>query len=265
MEFYSLNIWWTSSGQFSKFNLCDLFKIPVNPTQPAVYMTVNKNEIWRANHHFSCAWDTIVTWRNTLCNWLWRHQQTVNRESVCEESIHRHLSYKLWSVQNAGTCCRGQGWFVRNLGWAAIVEWACCLPPWYYGQNEAPAEDNEISHHPLLGGQALRFCWDNHTGIIVMELAKSTDKIAVCRLSIQKSSEGSLVLYLWVFSALLWRHNGPDSVSNHQPHDCLLNRLFRRRSKKTSKLRVTGLCARNSPGTGEFPKQMTSTAENVSI
>ena len=43
------------------------------------------------------------------------------------------------------------------------------------------------------------------------------------------------------------RHNGRDSVSNHQPHDCLLNRLFRRRSKKTSKLRVTGPCAVNSP------------------
>ena len=27
---------------------------------------------------------------------------------------------------------------------------------------------------------------------------------------------------------LLWRHNGRDSVLNHQPHDCLLNRLFRR-------------------------------------
>ena len=35
-------------------------------------------------------------------------------------------------------------------------------------------------------------------------------------------------------------HNERDDVSNHQPHDCLLNRLFRRRSKKTSKLRVTG-------------------------
>ena len=46
---------------------------------------------------------------------------------------------------------------------------------------------------------------------------------------------------------LQWRHNGRDDVSNHQPHDCLLNRLFRRRSKKTSKHRVTGLCAGNSP------------------
>ena len=59
--------------------------------------------------------------------------------------------------------------------------------------------------------------------------------------------------------------NGRDSVWNHQPHDCLLNRLFRRRSKKTSKRRVTGLGAGNSPGTGEFPAQMASNAENVSI
>ena len=65
--------------------------------------------------------------------------------------------------------------------------------------------------------------------------------------------------------SLRWRYNGRDSVSNHQPHHCLLNRLFRRRSKKTSKLRVTGLCVGNSPGTGEFPAQMVSNAENVSI
>ena len=54
----------------------------------------------------------------------------------------------------------------------------------------------------------------------------------------------------FVSMSLQWSHNGRDSVSNHQPHDCLLNRLFRRRSKKTSKPRVTGLCAGNSPVTG---------------
>ena len=68
----------------------------------------------------------------------------------------------------------------------------------------------------------------------------------------------------WSWS-LQWRHNDHDGVSNHQPHGCLLNRLFRRRSKKTSKLRVTGLCVGNSPGTGKFPAQMASNAENVSI
>ena len=46
---------------------------------------------------------------------------------------------------------------------------------------------------------------------------------------------------------LRWRHNGHDSVSNHMPQDCLLKRLFRRRSKKTSKLRVIVLCVGNSP------------------
>ena len=61
--------------------------------------------------------------------------------------------------------------------------------------------------------------------------------------------------------SLHWRHNGHDCVSNHQPHDCLLNRIFEHRSKKTSKLRVTGLCAGNSPGTGEFSAQMASDAE----
>ena len=65
--------------------------------------------------------------------------------------------------------------------------------------------------------------------------------------------------------ALRWRHNERDGVSNHQPHDCLLNRLFRCRSKKTSKLRVTGLCEANLPVTGEFPAQKASNAENISV
>ena len=64
---------------------------------------------------------------------------------------------------------------------------------------------------------------------------------------------------------LQWRHTGLDGVSNHQPHHCLLSRLFGHRSKKTSKLRVTDLCAGNSPLIGEFPAQMASNAENVSI
>ena len=64
-------------------------------------------------------------------------------------------------------------------------------------------------------------------------------------------------------SALQWHHNEHYGVSNHQPHDRLFNRLFRRRSKRTSKLRVTGLCERNSPVTGEFPAQRASNAENV--
>ena len=58
-----------------------------------------------------------------------------------------------------------------------------------------------------------------------------------------------------ICQSLQWRHNGRGGVSNHQPNDCSL----RRRSKNTAKLRVTGLCAGNSPVT------KASNAENVSI
>ena len=57
--------------------------------------------------------------------------------------------------------------------------------------------------------------------------------------------------------ALQWRHNGHDGVSNYQPHECLLNRLFGRRSKKAPKLRVAGLCAGNSPVIGCLLWKMT--------
>ena len=61
-------------------------------------------------------------------------------------------------------------------------------------------------------------------------------------------------LISWVFPMTLhWHHNDHDGVSNRQPRGCLLNRLFKRRSKKASKLRVTGLCAGNSPGPVNSP------------
>ena len=54
---------------------------------------------------------------------------------------------------------------------------------------------------------------------------------------------------------LQWRHNELDGVSNHRGLHCLLNHLFRRRSKKTSKLHVTGLCAQNSPHKGPVKRK----------
>ena len=58
---------------------------------------------------------------------------------------------------------------------------------------------------------------------------------------------GGLWKNAWI--TLRRHHDRCDGVSNHLPHDCLLNRLFGRRSKWTSKLRVTGLCVRISPVT----------------
>ena len=76
--------------------------------------------------------------------------------------------------------------------------------------------------------------------------------------------DGQSLMLFFCKMTLRWRNNGRDSVSNHQPHDCLLNLLVRRRSTKTSKLRDTGLCAGTSMVIGEFPAQMASNAEDVS-
>ena len=68
----------------------------------------------------------------------------------------------------------------------------------------------------------------------------------------------------WCYT-LHWRHDERNVVLNHQLNECLFNRLFRRRSMKNSKLRAAGLCAGNSPLTGEFLAQRASNAGKVSI
>ena len=52
-------------------------------------------------------------------------------------------------------------------------------------------------------------------------------------------------------------HYGDAIMSAMASQITSLNRLFRCRSKKTSKIRVTGLCEGNSPVTGEFCSQRT--------
>ena len=70
----------------------------------------------------------------------------------------------------------------------------------------------------------------------------------------------------WTSHTIVFRHyNERESVSNHHPRHCFLKRLIRRTSKKILKLRVTGLCAGNSPATGEFTAQRASNADNVPI
>ena len=94
----------------------------------------------------------------------------------------------------------------------------------------------------------------------LMRLFASQEDFSSCYMLQAKSTYN-----YWKTFSLQWRHNDHDGVSNHQLYDCLHNRSFRCRSKKTSKLRVTGLCVGNSPVTGEFLTQRASNAENVSI
>ena len=135
---------------------------------------------------------------------------------------------------------------------------------------------------PLIKGRELGKCFHIMTSLFLIKMAATSmtvikKKILSCWIYFAKHDEHVWIIFYHLnteiaqvfeyqsHDTLRWRQNGRDSVSNHQPHDCLLNRLFRRRSKKTSKLRITGLCVGNSPVPGEFPTQMASNAENVSI
>ena len=66
--------------------------------------------------------------------------------------------------------------------------------------------------------------------------------------------------YVTHYNDVIKKHDG---ISNHQPYDWLLKRLFRRILTKTSTLRVTGLLEGNSPVIGEFKAQRASNADSV--
>ena len=110
-------------------------------------------------------------------------------------------------------------------------------------------------------GPRLEWCAESHcpqSGFLSQQTSSSVSQRArvTCGLGEHLDEPVGIIIdwciVLNLVFALRWRHIGRDGVSNHQPNDCLLNRLFRSRSKKTSKLRVTGLCAGNSQGSGEF-------------
>ena len=66
-------------------------------------------------------------------------------------------------------------------------------------------------------------------------------------------------------NTLQWRHNGPMASQITSLTSVYSSVNSGADQRKTSKLRVTGLCVGNSSGTDEFPAQMASNAEKVSI
>ena len=94
-------------------------------------------------------------------------------------------------------------------------------------------------------------CYEN---IYIACKVISRPNLATCSFLIPLT-EFLLCLIWWciVILSLHRRHRERNGVSNHRRLDCLLHRLFRRRSKKTSKLRVTGVCEGNPSVTDGFP------------
>ena len=62
------------------------------------------------------------------------------------------------------------------------------------------------------------------------------------------------------------RHNEHDGVSDHQPHDCFLKRLFRQKNQRKHQSSASlAFMWGIHRSTGEFPAQSASNAENVPI
>ena len=88
------------------------------------------------------------------------------------------------------------------------------------------------------------------------EISISTVRLCVFDMSKLHSICSMYVCWHLLACTLHWRQNDHGGVSNQQPHGCVLNRLFRRKSKKTPKLRVTVLCVGNSPHKGPVTRKM---------
>ena len=87
-----------------------------------------------------------------------------------------------------------------------------------------------------LGSRWIQTPYESHVSDVTLSDARCKHTVRMCRFV--GSWWDSVSLNFLLILPLLWRHNGYDGVSNHQPHECLLNRKFSRRSKKTSKLRL---------------------------
>ena len=128
---------------------------------------------------------------------------------------------------------------------------------WYYfSEIQWPID---VKLNSMNSNEVCRFI----VNILHCDEINSMNSIHVCRLIVNMFHCDRIAFT--TFKPLQWRHNGPHRISNRQPHHCLLIRLFGHRSRKAAKLHVTGLCAGNSLVTGEFPAQMVSNSENVSI
>ena len=168
---------------------------------------------------------------------------TIRGVYISTEYIHCACRLAIWRDQRPASLLRSN--IVTSLLWQRSFQMKAAIP---LANRLATASDRNSNTEPWIWSV---LCLIHLSNPIVVLLQKSFGLI---------SQEHWCVL-----ATLQWRHDECDGVSNHQYFDCLLNRLFRRRSKKTSMLCVTGFCEGNSPVTGEFPSQWASNAEYISI
>ena len=114
---------------------------------------------------------------------------------------------------------------------------------WYFRwsapeqRDDRTIETGDLRHHRAHYDVTVMVrSWNRVIGCLLVWSLTSTEVPSsyICGCRAVRDTPLNYTSVWWQSIALRWRHNGHDSVSNHQPHDCLLTRLFRRRSNKTS-------------------------------
>ena len=153
-------------------------------------------------------------------------------------------AHAVWCLPPCGTPLNRQRRLTGGCSWMHVTNGGCVLIQWHRHPNVLPFPVHTNSGQHICGNVC---CCKYEHGLDGASEGTNVGYRQSAQLGVWSSYVPCVV------SIIHWRHNGHDCVSNHQPHGCLLNRLFRRRSKKTSKLRVTGLCVGNSPGPVNSP------------
>ena len=165
-------------------------------------MLCQEHCIWRqvdSNHGNVCGSDSISS--------NWDAFMLVNEITMC---IHKFRLYDFWGQL---FCCRNRN---RRFVWSPHCHRHC------HSHSQIRLDRAQWSMT-----SAKQILWPS---------AIRTGTSSLCRFTISNTSSNLLnhkITWKWInFYALRWRHNGHGSISNHQFHDCLLNRLFRRRQRK---------------------------------
>ena len=153
----------------------------------------------------------------------------------------------LGSVLLAGSCSHGP---MVLCNWIIHLVKGCC---WRDSVRctRRDAQQSRVSN-------ILKFC---QNGIIflynISKYVFLNEAVWILKKSLKYVSGSTLTdTALLVLVSLQWCHYERDGASKHRRLDCLLKRLFRRRSKKTSKLRVAGQGPVNVPHKGPVTRKM---------
>ena len=201
--------------------------------------------LWPRKYQFSVYMDTCETSDQSSCKnvyhnewavWFWG--KTICTHHIDEFAIFAHKTGILMK-------CNTLIWSFIKYKHSNVYDFVCKVNVWdtNLAQATSPISDSrtDVPEKTFLSYKCTQT--RKHSLLILKTYKLPNNQL----------QNGMIWLCRVVFNiklSLLWRHNGRDGISD-QPHDCLVNRLLKRRSKKTSKLRFTGLRAVNSRKKGQ--------------